>query len=300
MHSVGAACLAAKATSDHAERFLRPIAEGRHWTTLALSEPGTGSHFYIPETVMTRRDSGYELAGSKCFVTNGGHADSYVLSARAPGELQVGHFSMLMVPAAALENAWGPPWSGWGMRGNSSRSVDLDGVTVPLDNLLGDEGDEIWYVFQVVAPFFLVAMAGTYLGLAGRAVDEAKSHLERRVHSHTGAPLAEVDVLQHRLGACWARLQSVRRLCYWAAEEADAGGPDALQAVCVAKADVGHAAVDIVNDCMTLAGGSAYRDGTLLQRLLRDARAAHVMSPTTDLLYTWAGRALLGLPLLGE
>jgi alkylation response protein AidB-like acyl-CoA dehydrogenase len=70
--------------------------------------------------------------------------------------------------------------------------------------------------------------------------------------------------------------------------------------VCVAKADVGHAAVDIVNDCMTLAGGSAYRDGTLLQRLLRDARAAHVMSPTTDLLYTWAGRALLGLPLLGE
>jgi alkylation response protein AidB-like acyl-CoA dehydrogenase len=58
--------------------------------------------------------------------------------------------------------------------------------------------------------------------------------------------------------------------------------------------------VQVTNDCMTLCGGSAYRDGTLLQRLLRDARAADVMSPTTDLLYTWLGRALLDLPLLGE
>jgi alkylation response protein AidB-like acyl-CoA dehydrogenase len=70
--------------------------------------------------------------------------------------------------------------------------------------------------------------------------------------------------------------------------------------LCVAKADVGHTAVDVVNECMTLVGGTGYREGSVLHRLLRDARAAHVMSPTTDILYTWAGRALLDLPLLGE
>ncbi len=56
----------------------------------------------------------------------------------------------------------------------------------------------------------------------------------------------------------------------------------------------------MTNEAMTLCGGVAYRENSLLQRALRDARAAHVMSPTTDILRNWAGRSLLGLPLLGE
>ena len=51
---------------------------------------------------------------------------------------------------------------------------------------------------------------------------------------------------------------------------------------------------------MTLVGGVGYRDRSPLERHLRDARAAHVMSPTTDILRGWAGRSVLGLPLLGE
>ncbi len=56
----------------------------------------------------------------------------------------------------------------------------------------------------------------------------------------------------------------------------------------------------MTNEAMTLCGGVAYRENSLLQRALRDARAAQVMSPTTDILRNWAGRSLLGLPLLGE
>jgi alkylation response protein AidB-like acyl-CoA dehydrogenase len=51
---------------------------------------------------------------------------------------------------------------------------------------------------------------------------------------------------------------------------------------------------------MTLAGGIGYRENGLLGMYLRDARAAHVMSPTTDLLYTWLGRALLDQPILSD
>jgi alkylation response protein AidB-like acyl-CoA dehydrogenase len=185
------------------------------------------------------------------------------------------------------------------MRGNSSCAVRLDGVRVPTANRLGDEGDQIWYVFNVVAPYFLIAMAGTYLGIAAHAFEEAKAHLKARVYGHTGAPLAEVPILQHRLGMIWSELQRTRRLCYWAAEEADSAGTDSLPGLCAAKAEVGHAVVNIVNHAMTLVGGKAYRDRSVLERLLRDARAAHVMSPTTDMLYSWAGRALLELPLLG-
>src|SRR5690242_1452734 len=49
MHCVAAAVLGAKATADQARRYLEPIAAGTHLTTLALSEPGTGAHFYIPQ-----------------------------------------------------------------------------------------------------------------------------------------------------------------------------------------------------------------------------------------------------------
>jgi alkylation response protein AidB-like acyl-CoA dehydrogenase len=107
-------------------------------------------------------------------------------------------------------------------------------------------------------------------------------------------------VLQHRLGTLWAQLERTRLLCYHAADLADGVAPQAITALCAAKAEVGTAAVEICNECMTLVGGRAYSSGSVLQRLLRDARAAHVMSPTTDLLYTWVGRSLLGLPLLGE
>jgi len=298
MHAVASACIGARATDAQAARWLEPICAGEHWTTLALSEPGTGAHFYVPQLEMREDGGDYLLNGTKSFVTNGGHASSYVVST-AGADPAVGHFTMVLVDGERLDGAWGPPWSGWGMRANSSRSVDLVDVRVPRDHVLGEVGDQIWYVFHVVAPYFLVAMAGTYLGLAARAVDEAEAHLRDRVHAHTARALGELDVLQHRLGQLWATRERTRRLCYWAAAEADRGGPDSLPALCAAKAEVGTAAVDLVNEAMTLMGGRAYAEDGLMQRLLRDARAAHVMSPTTDMLYGWAGRAVLGLPILG-
>lgn len=303
MHCVATACVGAKATAEQAERLLVPIAEGRHFTTLALSEPGSGSHFYLPETRMRRSTDGqtYTLDGKKCFVTNGGHADSYVVSAVDADEAAPpGHFTLLLVPAKAPGLSWGPAWAGWGMRGNSSAAVDLTGVAVPVSDRLGSEGDQIWYVFSVVAPYFLVAMAGTYLGVAAHALRHATSHLTRRHYTHSGSTLAEVSVLQHRLGTLWARLTRTEQLCRWAATVADQGDEHALEGLCAAKAEVAQTAVALTNECMSLAGGQAYREGAVLQRLLRDARAAEVMSPTTDILYTWIGRSLLGLPLLGE
>jgi isovaleryl-CoA dehydrogenase len=235
------------------------------------------------------------------FVTSGGHADSYVVSTVASEpDAPPGHFSCVLVAAGADGLAWGPPWQGLGMRGNSSRALSLRGAPVPREDLLGEEGDQIWFVFEVVAPYFLMAMAGTYLGVAASALDEALSHLGERVYSHSGARLSHQPVLQHRLGELWADVQRTRRLIYWAAAEADERGAESLPALCSAKAEVADCVVRVVNDVMTLCGGSAYRDGSRLERLMRDGRAAHVMAPTTAILRTWAGRAVLGLPLLGE
>ncbi len=301
MHCVGAAVIAARATPDQEERYLRPIAAGRHWTTLALSEPGTGSHFYFPQTSLLRLPHGtLHIVGKKSFVTNGGHADSYVVSTvAAEPDAPPGQFSCVAVGARTAGLHWEEPWAGVGMRGNSARGLTLD-ARVPAADLLGKEGDQIWYVFNVVAPYFLIAMAGTYLGIAANALETARAHLAARRYEHTGAALADQPVLQRELGILWRKVERTRRLVYYAAAEGDAGSAESLIALCSAKAEVADCAVEAVNAAMTLVGGIGYRAGGSLERSLRDARAAHVMAPTTLLLETWMGRALLGLPLLAE
>ncbi|GIV95497.1 MAG: hypothetical protein KatS3mg057_0154 [Herpetosiphonaceae bacterium] len=67
-----------------------------------------------------------------------------------------------------------------------------------------------------------------------------------------------------------------------------------------AKAEVADCTINVVNEAMTLSGGIGYRENAKLSRLLRDARAAHIMGPTTDILRTWVGRLLLDQPLLGD
>jgi len=302
MHCVGTAVLAASATPEQLERYLVPIARGEHLTTLALSEPGTGANFYVPQTQLSvDPDGSFRLNGSKSFVTNGGHADSYVVStAPADPGAPPGQFSCVLVRSDAPGLHWQGSWEGWGMRGNSSISVQLAEVPVPPSDLLGHQGDEIWYVFHVVAPYFLMAMAGTYLGVAASALEEGRQHLLERSYAHSGQSLSSETVLQHRLGTLWAQVERTRALVHAAADKGDAGAPDALLALCSAKAEVADCAERVASEVMTLMGGRAYGQRSTIQRLYRDARAAHVMAPTTDMLRTWTGRALLGLPLLGE
>ena len=302
MHCVGAAVISAKATTDHQQRYLEPIAEGKHLTTLALSEPGTGAHFYLPQAQLAAvSPEMLRVTGTKSFVTNGGYSDSYVMSVVAEDpDAPPGQFSCVVVPAEAEGLVWGKPWSGLGMRGNSSRTVELQDVSIPRQNLLGEEGDEIWYMFSVITPYFLVAMAGTYLGVASAALEEARVHLTKRHYTLSGSTLAQRPVLQHRLGTLWSEVERTRRLIYHAATQGDSGGADALLAQFSAKAEVADCAVNVANEAMTLTGGIAYQEGSRLDRCLRDARASHVMAPTTDILRIWAGRAMLELPLLAE
>lgn len=298
MHCVASKTIAVKPTDDQVDRYLRPIAAGRHVTSLALAEPGTGVHFYLPRTTFRRDGDDYCVNGRKSFVTSGGHADSYVLSVVREGlESDPGTFSCLMLDAGPGID-WGPPWDGFGMRGNSSRGMTLEDVHVPARDLLGAEGDETYFVFEVIAPYFIVAMAGTYLGIAQAALDEALEHLRKRTYDHTGERVGAADVISHQVGGLWARVERSRRLLYHASSLGDSGDRQARLALFGAKAEVAESAVGVVNDAMTLVGGIGYGRSGRLGRALRDARASHVMSPTTDLLRTWLGRSLLDLPLL--
>jgi alkylation response protein AidB-like acyl-CoA dehydrogenase len=299
MHCVATQVLVAKATQEHEARYLRPIARGEHVTALALSEPGTGANFYLPRAHFRPADGGFLLSGRKSFVTSGGHADSYVVSVAAPGgENDPGTFTFLMVDGGTDGLRWGDPWRGFGMRGNSSRSLEMSDVRVPAGNLLGGTGDQIWYVFEVVAPYFLIAMSGVYLGLAAAALDLAIEHLKTREQAHTGERLRELPVLWPEVAQSWTELEATRQLVQHAARLGDAGHPEAPLALFAAKARVAGTCTQVTDTAMALMGGRGYGEHSAVGRMLRDARAAHVMSPTTHMVETWLGRSLLGLPPL--
>lgn len=302
MHCVGTAVIAARATQWQKQTYLAPIAEGRHITTLALSEKGSGAHFYFPQTSLVAvSENSFLVNGEKTFVTNGSHADSYVVSTLGASEEALpDQFSCIVLDNDTNGMHWGKEWSGLGMRGNASRSLALTNVTISDRHILGERGDQLWFMFNVIAPCFLIAMAATYLGIAQRALEEGQNILKKRAYAINGTTLAQVSVLQHRLGVLWARVSRTRALIFQAAEAGDAGESDAMLSILAAKAEVANCCVDTVNDVMTLAGGIGYESNSLLSLLLRDARAAHVMTPTTDILYTWIGRTLLDQPLFSE
>jgi isovaleryl-CoA dehydrogenase len=171
-------------------------------------------------------------------------------------------------------------------------------VKVPGANLLGVEGDQIWYVFEVVAPYFLIAMSGVYLGIAKAALELTIARLQSRTHDHTGQALQSISALSDQVGEIWAAIARTRQLVHHAARLGDAGSSQASIALFAAKIEVAQTVVAVTNSAMMLAGGLGYQENDRLARLLRDAQAAHVMSPTTHLLKGWLGRAVLGLPLL--
>lgn len=302
MHCVGSAVIASKVTNSQQEEFLTPICEGKHITSLSLSETGSGSHYYLPQTTMiSTKNEGYLINGTKSFATNGGHADSYVVSVVTEEPNQpVGRFNCIIIRGDSPGIQWGPEWTGLGMRGNSSRNLSLNNVKITEKEILGNVGDHIWYIFNIITPYFLTAITGAYLGLARAALEEIKSHVMQRKYTFTGNTLATSSVIQHQIGILWAKYARTRALIYYSTQSYDKGLDNAQLDLFSSKAEVADSVISIVNEGMTLCGGSVYRDDSILNRMLRDARAVHIMSPTTDMLRIWTGRSLLGQPLLTE
>lgn len=293
MHLCGTAVIAAKATPEQAERWLRPAARGQALATLAFSERATGAHFYTPEMTAERRNGRFLLSGRKSFVTSGGHAHLYPVLVNGPAGSGL---DVLVVTAGTPGVAFEGEWEGIGMAGNSSIEMLLDGVEVPEDALVGEEGDGQELVFNVVAPTFLIGLAALNVGIAEAALDDSVGHVKGRRHPG-GHSLAEVPAIQAHLAGMSIRTESARSLVLASAAAADAGDPAAVPLVMQAKIGATEAAVDVTGTAMQVCGGLAYSRRLPIERYWRDARAGSVMAPTNDVLKTWVGKLLTGLPL---
>ncbi len=299
MHSVATAVMAATASPHHISAYLRPIAEGKHITTLSLAEPGSGSHYYMPEADLRITEDSLKVNGEKAFVAGGSQADSYVLSVSAGRDgADDDDFHCVVVDNDASGISWGRPYNGFGLRGSAVRHMTLENVELPRENLLGGEGDQIASVFEIISPYLLISMAGIYLGIANAALEEAIRHVGARRHSDTQTGLADLPSVQQTIAELFLRVEKCRCLVYRAGSQGDLGDDLALMLLLSAKIDAVETAIYVTNEVMTLCGGIAYAENGRLMRMLRDARSGQILAPPTAMAKEWIGKGVLGLPML--
>jgi isovaleryl-CoA dehydrogenase len=305
MHYAAVAGLVAAGDKD----TLVAIAAGTHLSTLAFSEAGSRSHFWAPMSTAVLSPDGetVRLDASKSWVTSAGQADSYVWSSRplSSGGNEVegaaaGPMTLWLVPAGAAGLSAAGAFDGLGLRGNSSTPLTADGLVVPPSAMLGPDGGGLDLALAAILPFFLICSAAMSAGLIRRLATETAARLQRTQLAHLGVslaqqagPRAQLARLQIEADRTWAHIEA-------ALSAVEAARADATLLVLEVKAAAGEAAAEAADLALRAGGGAAFRKESVVERLFRDSRAARVMAPTTEALQDFIGRALLGLPLLGE
>jgi alkylation response protein AidB-like acyl-CoA dehydrogenase len=291
MHYAGAAVI--EAHGPHAVR--EAIARGAHVTTLAFSEKGSRSHFWAPISTAVQAESGVRLDAQKSWVTAAGQVDSYVWSSRPLAA--EGQSSIWLVPADTPGLTIPFQFDGLGLRGNHSSPVTAQGVTIPPGNRLGADGDGFNIMMGIVLPYFQLMSAGFSVGTMEAATTKAARHVTSAKLEHLSQSLSALPTIRAYLARMRIKTDMCRALLLDVFSALEGGREDAMLRILEVKAAAGEASTEVTDLAMRVCGGAAFRKEVGVERNFRDARAATVMAPTTDVLYDFIGKAVCGIPL---
>jgi alkylation response protein AidB-like acyl-CoA dehydrogenase len=293
MHYAGAAVIEAHGPRDTRQA----IAAGQHVSTLAFSEAGSRSHFWAPLSTATAvAGNGHvKLDAKKSWITSAGEADSYVWSSRPL--MAEGASTIWLVPAKAAGLRVVAPFRGLGLRGNASSPVAAEGVLVEPAAMLGEDGKGFDIMMGIVLPYFQLMNAAASIGLMQAATSRAAAHVGQTSFEHLGSTLADLPTIRAYIARMQVTTDLARALLLDTCDALESGRADAMLRVLEVKAAAGESATQVTDLAMRVCGGAAFRQEVGVERNFRDARAATVMAPTTDVLYDFIGKAVCGLPL---
>jgi alkylation response protein AidB-like acyl-CoA dehydrogenase len=298
MHYCATAVISAKGSDALKRQILPATARGEHLSTLAFSESGSGGHFYIPISEVSQNGSGKHLTASKSFVTSAGEADSYVVSSRKANAAGPTESDLYLVLKGAAGLAVLGRFEGLGLAGNASAPMKLENVKLSNESLLGPEGSGFQTMMEIVLPHFQVGTASVSMGIATAAFQAAIAHVTARKYEHAGgAALATIPRVQFITAEMAIELGAARAYVQQTIHKALSGDPGAMVDILGVKVKAADACGAILSRAMTLGGGWAFGRRGGLERLFRDAQAAAVMAPASDVLKEFIGKACLGLPL---
>lgn len=298
MHYCATAVIASKGSDALKQQLLPACSRGEKISTLAFSEAGSGGHFYMP--VSEVREGGHRkmLSATKSFVTSAGEADSYVVSARKAGAANPTETNLYVISKDAPGLSTQGRFEGLGLAGNASAAMSLTDVAIDDATRLGDEGTGFQSMLEVVLPYFQIGAASVSVGLAKAAHQTIMRRMTARKYEHAGgAALASIPRVQFLIAEITLAVNSGQAFLRETIRKVLAADAAAMLDVLGVKVAAAEACLAAVSRAMTLGGGWAFGKRGGLERIFRDAQAATVMAPSSDVLKDFMGKASLGLPL---
>ncbi|NOY24359.1 MAG: hypothetical protein GXP62_00655, partial [Oligoflexia bacterium] len=301
---LGSRGLVAFASPQLQAATLPDMATGKKLAAFAATEPDAGSDLGNIHTRAVLEDgpdaSTLRVDGNKIFVTNGGMADLFTIVASTPGlgGARRGQ-SVILLHKDDPGLEVGAEEVKLGLRGSSTTTLNLDGVRVGLDRIVGQPGKGREHLAHILA-WGRTAMAAGCTGTSHAALDAAHRHCA--VRTQFGRPLDQLAVVANQFDEAHALLFAIEALVRHTAWE-----DDYLEARSLAvKILASEGSWEIVDLALQLHGGSGFIEESGLPLLLRDARITRIFEGANDVLrihlglLTAAGQPRAPLAALGD
>ncbi|MFI1163939.1 acyl-CoA dehydrogenase family protein [Streptomyces sp. NPDC020801] len=244
----------------------------------ALSEPASGSDAASLRTKAVRDGDGWVITGTKSWITHGGVADFYTVMART-GEEGPRGITAFLVPGDADGLSAAAPERKMGLKGSPTAQIHLDGVRVPDERRLGEEGQGFAIALSALDSGRL-GIAACAIGLAQAALDEAVAYATGR--RQFGRPISDFQGLRFMLADMATQVEAGRALYLAAARLRDAGRPFARQAA-MAKLFCTDTAMKVTTDAVQVLGGYGYTADFPVERYMREAKVLQIVEGTNQI-----------------
>jgi alkylation response protein AidB-like acyl-CoA dehydrogenase len=269
--------LAEHGTDEQRKRYLGPLLKAERFCAYALTEPQAGSDLSGVATAASREPGGWRLDGEKVYIHNAPVADFAVVLARTDPDAGRAGMSVFLVDLDAPGVSRTYKEKKMGQRASQVGGLRFESAA---GSLLGEEGTGFRYMTSVLAKGRL-GIAGLSLGISRAALTVASGHAETRVAF--GRPIGANQAVAFPLADAFVEYRAGLLLAEDAARLLDAGDPTAPTACSMAKLYASEACVRHASTAVQVFGGAGYIEGSVPERLYRDARITMLYEGTSEI-----------------
>lgn len=287
VHALSCFPLSRFGTPEQQAEWLPDMLGGELLGAYCLSEPHAGSDPAAMRTRAVRDGDHYVLDGAKAWTTHGGHADFYTVMARTSEDRTRG-VSCFLVPAGTPGLSADPPERKMGLTGSATATMRLDGVRVPVERRIGQEGEGLKIALASLDCGRL-GISAVATGLAQGALDHAVRYARER--ETFGKPIIEHQGLAFVLADMGAAVESSRAIALAAARLKDQGLPFTREAA-IAKLVSTDNAMKVTTDAVQVLGGYGYTRDFPVERYMREAKVMQIFEGTNQIQRMIISRAL--------
>ncbi|MCX6353276.1 MAG: acyl-CoA dehydrogenase family protein [Candidatus Aureabacteria bacterium] len=262
------------------QKYLPGIAEGKKIVAFALTESGAGSDAGAIQTTARREGDYYVINGTKQWITNGGEASIYTVIAMTDKARGSRGASAFIVEKETPGFTFGKKENKMGIRASATRELIFQDCRVPVENLLGKEGQGFivaMKTFDASRP----GVAAQALGIAQGALDEAVTYARQR--EQFGKPIISFQGIQFMLADMATKVEASRALVYAVARAVDRGETKIAKESAMAKLFASDMAMQVTVDAVQILGGYGYMKEYPVEKMMRDAKITQIYEGTNQI-----------------